>query len=208
MEVIGVIVVLVVIFIIGSIITYLRNQATKALNRGLFNRDGHARGQNSTQETIEFVAPVDAGKVIETVKSRVALADVAPAAFVAALYLAGEAPGALVFKFGNKVSQTFRSVLMSEDLPGGGSKTVYTVTNWVLADGIVRGITEMELLANSIRSVAAEVGGSYGTTLPSAPAAAPIITSEPVAASAAFCTACGSPNLGERFCTECGAAVA
>jgi hypothetical protein len=205
MEVVGAIAVIAVLLLIGWVVTYLRNQATKALNRGLLNRDGHARGQASTQETIEFVAPVPADKVIETVKARVRLAEQAPAAFVAALYLAGESPGALVFTFGNKVSQTFRSVLMSEDLPEGGSKTVYTVTNWVLADGIVRGITEMELLANSVRAVAAELGGSYGSTLP---AAEPSVTSEPVPTRAAFCTACGSPNLGERFCTDCGAAVA
>lgn len=207
MEVVGAIGVLVVLIIIGWVITYLRNQATKALNRGVFNRDGHARGRNSTQETIEFVAPVPARTVLDTVKARVKLAEQAPAAFVAALYLAGEAPGALVFSFGNKVSQTFRSVLMSEDLDNGGSKTVYTVTNWVLADGIVRGITEMELLANSIRSVAAELGGSYGATLPTSPTAEPSVTSEPVPTRPAFCTACGSPHLGESFCTDCGAAI-
>lgn len=137
--------------------------------------------------------------VLTTVRDRLGLSTTAPAAFVAALHVIEDGPGALVFGFGNKLSQTFRSALLSEDLPSGGSRSIYRMLNWVEGDGIVRGIPEMELLANTVRAVAAELGASYGQVAPAAPASVPLPVAE--------CAVCGSSQLGERFCTDCGAPV-
>ena len=209
-ETAGVILAIAVIAGISILGSYLRKQATRALNRGVFERGHHARGQNSTKEHIEFTAPVPAAEVTQTVRARLNLPYAAPGAFIAQLWLAQDEPGILTFAFGNKLAETFRSVLMVEDTPSG-SKATYTVLTWVEGDGIVRGIPEMELLANTIRTCAAELGGVYGTapvvsrSLPDA--AAPGVA-EPQQANAKFCTDCGSELVGSRFCTDCGAVLA
>jgi hypothetical protein len=198
MEAIGGIAALAVLIGIGVLVQYLRNQATKALTRGIFERGNHSRGQTITKETVEFSAPVPPERVVTAVRERLALRTDPPAAFVAVLYLAEWGTDALVFKFGNKASQTFRAMLMSENAPGGGSRTVYRVTDWVEGDGIVRGIAEMELLANTVRAVGGELGGAYGST--------PVMALAD-AAMPKFCVSCGSAQLGERFCTACGAPI-
>lgn len=196
---------------------YLRKQATRALNRAVFDRAGHARGQDATKETVEFVVSVPPATVIDAVRARLALPVEAPGPFVAKIYLAEDRPGVLVFAYGNKVSQTFRSALTVESLPAGGSKGTYTVLNWVEGDGIVRGVPEMELLANTIRTCAAELGATYGTAVASSPV--PAVPMSPPASAALFpaliatdagtktqfCTSCGSAHVGNRFCTDCGA---
>jgi hypothetical protein len=207
MEALGGILALAAIVGVVVLINYLRNQATKALNQGVFSRDKHNRGQSSIKEVVEFAAPVPPERVITAVRERLSLPTDPPVAFVAALYLAGSQRDTLVFGFGNKLAQTFRSVLVSE-VTDGGSRSIYRVTNWVEGDGIVRGIPEMELLANTIRSVAAELGASYGSTFPGAAAEATVAAAEERVVAPSFCTACGSSQLGERFCTDCGAAVA
>ena len=204
MEVFGGIAILAVAIGIGALVTYLRGQASKALTRGILERGNHARGQQATKETIEFAAPVSAETVVEAVRSRLALPTAAPGAFVAQLYLESEGPGLLVFAFGNKISQSFRSALTAEDLAEGGSKSAYTVLNWVEGDGIVRGIPEMELLANTIRTVSAEFGAVYGGAV-TLPALAPVPAAD---ATTATCSNCGSEQLGSRFCTDCGAVLA
>lgn len=193
------------------LVGYLRKQATRALNRAVFERGKHQRGQATTQETIEFTAPVPAATVITTVRDRLQLTTTPPTAFLAALHLIDEKPGILVFGFGTKLQLTFRSALSSDDRPGGSSSTTYQVLNWVEGDGIVRGIPEMELLANTVRAVAAELGASYGTSTvsPASPTAAPppaAPTPLPVTPKR-FCENCGSSELGERFCTACGEPV-
>lgn len=214
MEAVSGLLVLGVLIGLGLLINYLRNQAAKALNQKVFDRGGHARGKSSTQEVIEFSAPVPAVQVISAIRDRLGLRTDQPVAFVAALYLAESRPDLLVFGFGNKVATTFRSIVMSEDTPGDGSHTIYRVTNWVEGDGLVRGVAEMELLANTMRLIAAELGGVYGSAPVVAPLPAPSAFATPTAVTTrvvqadAFCVMCGSSELGERFCTECGAAVA
>jgi hypothetical protein len=196
---------------VGLLVNYLRNQATKALNQKVFDRGGHARGKTSTQEIIEFSAPVPAARVISAIRDRLGLRTDQPVAFVAALYLAESRSDVLAFGFGNKVATTFRSIVMSEDTPGGGSHTIYRVTNWVEGDGLVRGVAEMELLANTVRLIAAELGGVLGSAqMPAGPSepSVPELASVPAVGARAQCALCGSTELGVRFCTECGAAVA
>jgi len=211
-EALGVILVLAVIVGLSLLGSYLRKQATRALNRGVFERGHHARGQNATKEHIEFTAPVPASGVINAIRARLDLPYAAPGAFIAKLWLAQDEPGLLTFAFGNKLAETFRSVLMVEDTPSGSTAT-YTVLTWVEGDGIVRGIPEMELLANTIRTCAAELGGIYGTgsvaslSPPAAAAPAPA-GAGPEQARAKFCTDCGSELVGSRFCTDCGAVLA
>lgn len=220
MEIIGGILLLGLLAGISLLVGHLRKQATRALNRNLFKRDKHNRGRATIQEEISFSAPVSAATVQATARDRLNLPHEMPAAFVAALHVIADQPGALVFGYGNKLSQTFRSALLIEDLPGGGSRATYRVLNWVEGDGIVRGIAEMELLANTVRSVAAELGASYGavpTGMPPVPnAPTPPTRTQDAAGSVplaiqvapATCAICGSPELGERFCTDCGTAIA
>ena len=211
MEVVGVIFALIVLLGIGWVITYLRNQAAKALNRGVFNRGNHRRGQEATQDTIEFTAPVPAAQVIASVKERLNLAEAPPLAFIAALYVAAEEGTTVVLHYGNMASRTFRAVLISRDDPGGGSTTLYTVTNWVLGDGIVRGIPEMEKIAATVRQVGVDLGAGAPSSPPAADVDAALAEAEEISAHGPgiqrYCTACGSAKLGERFCTECGAPI-
>lgn len=196
--------VLIIIAIVGIslLVGYLRNKANKALAQKVFSRGNHAKGQHATKERIEFVVPVSAEEVRRTVRERLDLPTVPPVAVIAKLYLAGDEPGRLTFAFGTKVAEAFRSTLVIEDTATGASAT-YLVLSWVEGDGIVRGIPEMELLANSIRACAAQLGATYG-----APPAAEVLAATPAAAPARFCTSCGSGYLGSQFCTECGVVVA
>lgn len=213
MEVLFVILGIAVIVGLSLLWGYLKRQATRALNRNVFNRGKHQRGQATTQEVIEFTAPVPAATVIAAVRDRLQLTTTPPTAFVAALHLIDEKPGLLVFGYGTKLQLSFRSALASDDLPGGSSSSTYQMLNWTEGDGIVRGIAEMELLANAVRVVAADLGGSLGPAPAGTPApavaapTAPAPTEPTPTVRQRYCESCGSDELGERFCTACGEAL-
>lgn len=204
--------ILVVLIVLGGIglsilFGYLRSQANKALSRHVLQRGEHARGQQLTNEVIEFTVPVAPDVLIGTVVARLGLPAEAPGAFLGKLYIERVQADAVVFAFGNKLSQSFRSALTAESR-GAGCVGSYTVINWTEGDGIVAGLSEMEILANTVRLIAGELGGTLGasaTPVPVAPAA-PIVAVAP--AGPTFCTQCGSAELGDRFCTDCGAPIA
>lgn len=193
-----IVIVLVVLGFIGLSILggYLRSQANKALSRHVLQRGEHARGQQLTREVIEFTVPVAPEMLISTVVSRLGLPTEAPGAFLGKLYIERVQADAVVFAFGNKLSQSFRSALTAESR-GAGCVGSYTVANWTEGDGIVAGLSEMEILANTVRLIAGELGGTMGVSAPPAPTAA-----------RRFCTECGSAEVGDRFCTDCGAPIA
>jgi hypothetical protein len=208
------IVAIIVFVVVGLVVNYLRGQARKALAQNVFSRGNHARGQSATTEIITFHAPQTPADIVGYVVQTLALATVAPPV-VARLHLVGADERSAIFAFGNKFSESFRSAFVVDALPTGGSSAAYTVLTWTEGDGIVAGIPEMELLANSIRACASNLGGSFveaavAQTVPAIavapePALAAAPAPAPVAALSPYCTACGSAQVGSRFCTECGA---
>lgn len=202
------------ILVIGFVVlvNYLRRKARVAFSQGVLDRGGHAQGKEATAVTVEFTAPVSSAEVISSIVSALALPTELPGAFIARLVLASSDDSSAFFVYGNKAVQTFRSALVSENLPDGGSKSSYTVLNWRLSDGIVQGIGEMKMLENSIRNCAGQLGASYSVAPVSTPVDQPVSVPGPPAELApvggnSFCTECGSSQLGTRFCTECGATL-
>jgi hypothetical protein len=198
MAVVGV---LLLIGLIGFIVLigFLKKKAVRMLMQKVFARGTYVRGKAATAEVIKFSSIASAEQFITTVLSVLNPSATLPMAFVAKLVVLQKEPGLLVVGYGNKTAMNFRSSLEVVDVDGGGSHGTYRVINWLESDGIVRAVPELELVANTIRTCASRLGTPPG----------PAETGEPLVVNAtlAYCSKCGSSELGTRFCTDCGCEI-
>jgi hypothetical protein len=193
-----------VILFIGIIIllTYLRRKATTVLTQQVFDRGGNARGKAATREVTTFHANLPAEQVIDSIVQLIEPSLELPGAFVAKVVLLKRDNGIAVFGYGNKVVMTFRAALTVSDSASGGSDAIYQVLNWRTRSGIVQGLSEMERVANLVRTAASRLGATYALSEADPPADQHLDASP-----AAVCPKCGSADLGSRFCTDCGADI-
>ena len=136
--------------------------ATARLNRMLFSRSAHRRGQDATRSRLVFTSDRPAAEVLEAL--RLSIPSGVQTRMFARLYVSRTTPRAVEFAYGSRLHTGFRSLVVLDDSASGGCEGSYEVRSWNEVHGLVNDLEELQELQRRMLAGLAELGATVALT--------------------------------------------
>jgi hypothetical protein len=134
--------------------------ATSRLNRSLFSRTAHRRGQEVTRARLVFTSDRPAAQLHEALRGELGIPAGAQTLLFEQLYVSRTTPRAVEYTFGSRVHTSFRTMVVLDDLPAGGCEGTYEVRTWEESHGLVNDLDQLQGLQRRVLSALPEVGAT------------------------------------------------
>jgi hypothetical protein len=167
-EVVGGIVLLAGLLFVGWLWNKGKEAAWKAANQKVLMRRAHRQGQSAVSEALAFVTAASPAQVVAQIRG-FGWPERAESAVLTNLYVQSITEREVVFASGNRLAHSFRSRLTLE-VAEGRTSGVYRVIEWKEGDGIVGDFTQMQVIADRLRSAVRSIDPtvSFTTTIDAA----------------------------------------
>ena len=159
---------LVVLLAVGWLVMKARDQFWKGASRHVLARSQHTESQQLTLEQLVIRSSVAPDALQDAIVRGLALPYEKPSGMHAELFQGPVRTGHVQFGSGTKLATQFVTAMRITPA-GGGSTLTYRVEKWVLADGIVTGITQLKYLRRHVEDEARKVDPQIAVAVEPAP---------------------------------------
>lgn len=144
----GTVVAIGALFLAALVITYARQAMARALNKHVLNPKGNREGQQITKTDLLIHTAAPAPALWPHIASYVTTRP-EPHAVVGDLYEVSRGDDRIIYKFGNKLKDSFTALVLTA-ANGGGTDVLVQISRWTVADGVVTNINRMQRLREEV----------------------------------------------------------
>ena len=144
--------------------------ATAKLNRTLFSRAAHRRGQEATRSRLVLTSDRPAAEVREALRIGLGIPTGVQSRIFERLYVSRTTPRAIEMTYGSRLYTSFRSLVVLDDVGSGGCAGSYEVRVWDESHGLVNDLDQLLDLQRRLLAGLADIGATVAQAAKPEPA--------------------------------------